>query len=655
MAFQEELLNPLKVIDAMFEARVGSSGSGEIPDQWGEREHFVKTLGLDDEDNVAKIPCLNDVDLTQDIPPFTLVRYRAMVQDVFEPELYAAVFEERKSADEPARVVTSKYRECLEPAAGRELHDLGHQGLGQRGACYCVPIPGEAQWARTTSAEWARARGGNNIQKPVPTPSGTRTSGLAGASKRSRCDDDVDMGAVGDASQPSQTQKARNGNAGYAEAAAPQTMTGRDLVLTQGLPGETCKSADDFGLNFPLPFEEKRGRGESTACIVKLYDADAENVRICDTIEVIAVLCVNPEAANLEANPLAQSALGDDARQPSHSLVPRLHSLFVRKLPFYHPMLPYTPSWLTEDRLAAAYQNKLSVPGALKAVLQTALAKLTATLAGDTLAAQYLLLQLVSRIFGKHGEQQLGNWSMSLVKWPAELPVNTIQQSLIDLVPRAVHLQVTVDALNTQRWRPRKDYIANRLVAGQLQLSPGTTVVVDETKMSEGQLNPEGVKNLKAVGLLVTAQQLSCDFSYDLPLPVETSCVIVSSNGKPIIQDVDVCVPLRPDASNHAQAATVVADADTVEAIRFFLALVTRAPKSLNVPDEVMQEFSRDFANIRQEFEVTPQLCNSWMCLARAFCLWHGESALTSERWKALLQLERERLTRCKAENLLQR
>jgi len=48
--------------------------------------------------------------------------------------------------------------------------------------------------------------------------------------------------------------------------------------------------------------------------------------------------------------------LGGDARQPSTALVPRLHAISVRKLPFFHPLVPFSPDWLTEARLAAAYQ-----------------------------------------------------------------------------------------------------------------------------------------------------------------------------------------------------------------------------------------------------------------------------------------------------------
>ena len=45
-----------------------------------------------------------------------------------------------------------------------------------------------------------------------------------------------------------------------------------------------------------------------------------------------------------------------------------------------------------------------------------------------------------------------------------------------------------------------QDFEANRLVAGLLQLSAGTRLIVDESAMTTGQLGPKGVNNLKALG-----------------------------------------------------------------------------------------------------------------------------------------------------------
>lgn len=630
---------PLRTLDGLFAQKVAAAGSqGPVPAEWGEKEHFVKTLGLEDEEAFAKIPCLNDVQLAGGIPPFSLVRYRGLVQDVFEPEIYAAVFEERATgaaAGAPARLVTTKYRECVEPAPGCCLEDVGREGLGQRGACYCVPLPGETGWAKATSAgataaavsAWPASQGADIPATPPPI-----------SVKRPRSDEDVDM-TPDTPAEPRENRRLRT--AAGAQNEAP--MRSGD--------GVNLRSANEFGLNFPLPEEEQRGRGSSTACIVKLYDGDMEALKLQETVEILGVLCVNPEMASFDATSLEEAGLARDARQPSSALVPRVHAILIRRLPFHHPLLPFSPDWLSEARLAAAYQSKLAAPGALAAARAVAVEQLKQHLGGDDLAAEYVLMLLVSRAFGKHGDQALGSWSMNIVSWPEGASARVLSDAAAELVPRAVYLPLTTETLGSQKWRPRKDFVANRLVAGQLQLAPGSLLVLDETAMAEGQVNQEGVKALVAINSLVTDQILTCDFmSYDVKIPLELFCLLVSKQ-RSIIKDVHVTVPLRP-ATQVAQETRPAAPG-SLDAARFLLGLVTRRPRHVRISDEVGSRFSEDFAAVRQELKVRPELCHAWMGLARAHCLTFAEEELTAERWSAVHQLEKQRLLRCAQEGLL--
>lgn len=645
----EELSHPLTVIDSLFAQHVGQLGQGGASSaEFGERAHFLKALGLDNEESLARIPCLNDVELADSVPPFSLVRYRCLVQDVFEPEFYASVLREVDTGIEggkSTRLLTSKYRECVEPAAGRSLQELdSNMGLAQRGACYCVPLPGEKEWARSAAAEWTRAGGGALNLGPA-----TNTSATSAAPKRRR-DEDVSMDPVDEAPQRPRVN-APAGADGYAPQATP-TMTNNTVTLLGSSGGTTgLKTAEDFGLNFPLPSEERRGHGSSTACIVKLYDADAESLRLCESIEVIGVLCVNPDIASLPDGETGK--MEDewrDARHPSTSLVPRLHAVFVRQLPYHHPLLPFSPAWLSEERLAAAFQQRFSAPGAMLAARNAAGELLAKHLAGDTLAAEYLLMLLVARSFAKHGEKLLGTWSLNVAGWPQSLDANALAEASGELVPRATLLEVTGDTLNARRWKPRKDFVANRLVAAQLQLAAGTLLMLDESKMAEGQLTAEGVKSFQAIQMLVTENKLACDFtSYDVKIPLELTCVLLSGR-KSLVKDVDVVVPLR--ASTLANASAVTSEA--VNSARWLLALVTRSPRPLRIPDEVMHVFGEDFAAVRQEFKVKPELAHTWMALARARCLTFGEEELSLQRWREIMELEKARLLRCREDGMLE-
>mmetsp|Transcript_166707 Transcript_166707/g.320060 ORF Transcript_166707/g.320060 Transcript_166707/m.320060 type:complete len:670 (-) Transcript_166707:298-2307(-) len=635
-----EFTRPLSVVDAMFAQHLAAGN--EPASQFGEREYFQKVIGVENEEGLARIPCLNDVELAESVPPFTLVRYRGLVQDVFEPEIYAAVFQQSAAQGSGASAphfVTSKYRDCVEPAPGCVLQQLdGPSGLGQRGACYCVPLPGETPWARAAAVERTSLAGGAAVAAVDAPVTPNRSN------KRGRADEDVEMGSE----ENQRPRMAEAAPAAVEDALTPKKLAAGNFCTPCTPADNTMRTAEDFGLNFPIPSEEKRGRGASSACIVKLYDADAESLKPCEAVEIIGVLCVNPEVADFSTTSMQDE--WRDARQPSTSLVPRLHALVVRHLPFYTPLLPYTNAWLSEARLANAYQRQFSSPGALATARNAAVALLTSHLGGDTVAAEYVLMQLVSRSFGRHGDKSLGSWSLNIAGWPAGGDTQSFTQAVAELVPRAVRLEVTADSLNTKRWRPQKDYVANRLVASQLQLAAGTLLVLDEMRMAAGNLGTEGVKALAAIKTLVTENLLTCDFmSCDVKLPLEVSAICVSER-RSIVKDADVLLPLRPAASPVEASVPGVA---ALNAARWLIALVTRAPRAVKIPDHVAQRFSEDFAAVRQELSVPAELGHTWMGLARARCLTLGEKELSIEQWGAVFQLEKERLQRCNADGLL--
>ena len=52
--------------------------------------------------------------------------------------------------------------------------------------------------------------------------------------------------------------------------------------------------------------------------------------------------------------------------------------------------------------------------------------------------------------------------------------------------------------LNEAPYCPRRDYTSNRLVPGRLQLAGRTQLLLDETLMTSGQLQTNGILNLQA-------------------------------------------------------------------------------------------------------------------------------------------------------------
>lgn len=51
---------------------------------------------------------------------------------------------------------------------------------------------------------------------------------------------------------------------------------------------------------------------------------------------------------------------------------------------------------------------------------------------------------------------------------------------------------MTIENMNHLKFIPHKDYTANRLVSGLLQLPSNTSLVIDETLLEQGQLDSPG-------------------------------------------------------------------------------------------------------------------------------------------------------------------
>lgn len=72
---------------------------------------------------------------------------------------------------------------------------------------------------------------------------------------------------------------------------------------------------------------------------------------------------------------------------------------------------------------------------------------------------------------------------------------------------------MSLQNMNQMRLGPKKDYVANRLVSGALQLARNTSLFLDETQLEQGQLDATGepVRNHKGTTLRVCSFPLQRD------------------------------------------------------------------------------------------------------------------------------------------------
>merc|ERR1719198_2206064 len=119
-----EMALPLGVVDELFHHHVSAGRSAHK--EFGVYQHFGSALNLDDEERFAAIPCLNDTSVGQ-VKPFSLVRFRCLVQDTFDPEIFAMLANECDESTGNTRLLTTKFRECVAAAPGRVIRDIGSE------------------------------------------------------------------------------------------------------------------------------------------------------------------------------------------------------------------------------------------------------------------------------------------------------------------------------------------------------------------------------------------------------------------------------------------------------------------------------------------------------------------------------------------------
>lgn len=367
----------------------------------------------------------------------------------------------------------------------------------------------------------------------------------------------------------------------------------------------------------PLPGETWAPRGKAPeSCVVKLYDCLEESLQICEAFEVVGIWF--PEA------------------QP-----PKLHGLLLRKLPFFHPMLPFSSRWLSEARVASMLQRRLS-PEVCKELRAMALSILQRCL-GDVLASEYVLALLISRIYGHNGRRALGRWTLNLTNWSygSVLP---LVEAVSQLAPTVVHLRVTRETLCKGHWKPRKD--GQTLWPGSLQVAPGTFLILDETDLEVGSaLDASGEENVKAISSLASEQMLLMDLNgFEVHVPLEVNCLFISRAVS--IFPADLRLPLRPTAGLTVELPR------HLDSLRFYLGLMTQRTQPLRL-QAIMSALSADFAELREEHselnEDTPHL---WLALLRGSYFLHGDEEMSLKRWRSVASQERQRCRRCQEEGL---
>jgi hypothetical protein len=615
-----------------------------------------------------------------------LVRYRCMVQDTFDPELYEAVAVCARDEDPygQVRVLPASHRECVDVPRG--LSPLGGgaedgSALMERLPVYCVPVPGETAWARArrlgspspplapVPASSSRKRvlaaghGGGAVADGVEQPKRAFVQDSANDTA-TECNGGAGAGTGADAVSGSGSDSAGAGAGASTGAATTPPMSTATAAATT--TAATSQSLAELRLATPICADSEPGSdGEAAlepACIVKLYEHHQRAsvacgaVKINDLIEVVGVLCLDcgySEAPVLEHQ---FEALEVTARKPPASLVPRLHCV----------ALAHEASGRLRSGPELPPPRALSASASLDASRERAVSFLArVVLGGDRLAAEVVLLWLHSGVLARaKGEEVLvGKLTLALTRCRRGA-ARRLGAALRGVLPRCQVLGLRLGELDRAPLAPRKDNDANRLRSGRLQTCARTPLLVDETCVEVGRLGEVGLRNLAALEQLARKQTVSYDFGFyehewaaDLPL------LVVTQARTPLVKGEDCVVPIEGAAQFCPEQEEQEREQDSeqeqelpqaeLEAMRAYLAhsldaaAAPAAEAAFHIPDALCHEIEADFVAMRQRDPTADQArLHLVLNLARLWAKSHGLCALSEQGWRFVVELERARAAR---------
>eukprot|EP01018_Ginkgo_biloba_P015120 Gb_33880 [translate_table: standard] len=455
------LRNPLGAVRFMFDKAVsaGADPSKLGRSDWGATDLFRKFIFQDE--CLVQVPELNSINLDS-IQPNFLVRYRGMIQDMFDTEYYVGAFKDG------ATWRTNKYTDV----ASVQMRPNSPMEMWDRRLMYCVPVPGQNAWVKEAISTEKKNGLDDNIIIQQREKRQRDTSSVAMET------DCMDVGT----DMLNEVKRQRE-----------ESTSTQEMEMSVGK-----SNGFEVDLNMPL------GETHLLPCLVKIYDGLDVDLKLNDIVEFIGVFTFDPElsAHKNDQEAVTNSLIEEDisCHLPA-SKVPRLHCILSRKL--------------STHSLVTVFQNNQlpSTSIALRELRESLLQALTAVFGGDGVAAQYFLLHILSQVHARVEPVAVGKLSLNLTgierERNADLFTKTLTETIQDLLPCSHFLPLSIEYLNKASVAPRKNYQTNRLVSGALQLAPGTHLTIDETQLKSGTLNSIGVQNVQSIRNLLEWQKVA--------------------------------------------------------------------------------------------------------------------------------------------------
>ncbi|KAF9986605.1 hypothetical protein BGZ75_001595 [Mortierella antarctica] len=386
----------------------------------------------------------------------------------------------------------------------------------------------------------------------------------------------------------------------------------------QGLTVDDVKAPQIIPERYPFPGDAH------FAAVVKTHSSDI-SIGVTDTVDVIGVLGANDRVL------LSGDSFEFHEESANTPHIPTVHAILMRKVEDHgHPELKL-------DGRPGASDLELHAKDA-EAIRKELIQYIAPAVHGDLLAAELVLLQFMSRVYSRPSGAVLGKLSLNLRDTSANSVVpQNLTRVLQSVLPKFHVIPMTLNTLNNNFFFPRGE---EQLSSGILQVTRGTTLLLDETVMEEGTLVDKGIKNLKAVSDISLYQTLSYVFPFNsLDFQTDISLLIVSLGNS--LVPVDCAITLRPEPSGTVQPSQPTET--QLKSFRKYVSVSRLADYTLS--EEMAKEIETEFMEQRRAATAagtaltTPNELAFKISLARLVALSRGERVLSKQSWEHAVSL----------------
>jgi hypothetical protein len=339
------------------------------------------------------------------------------------------------------------------------------------------------------------------------------------------------------------------------------------------------------------------------------------------------------------------------AAQPGGSEVPSV-DFCIEVIKMERSTKPESVDLTTDDMLVAR--------SALKSILSR-------LLKGDEVAAEYLLLQLMSaQVKGNENLPALGSWTLNLGN--AEDVDGSKLVSFLESCQDSpvVSLPASNEVLLTEKFYPFRAIENEFTSPGMLQLSAGTTVVIDERPLKEGNVN---ALNILAINKAVREQELIAVFgSSDMVnFKLDLRFVILNkAPGKSLFADSNpaygvngscpfVTVNIKSANNEPCSVSDICLSPNDQELIGRYICAARELVPKVTIPEAVIEQFQTEWVEARKADSTIPvEDLDAWATLLRNVAASYGSPEVTLERLADVISIECERRQRRTPTKVLQ-